>query len=472
MNRWMQILLVALCGLYVTAARAQQELKEMPHQPSQESVCNDLPSHPFDIILGRPARTGISARVLCTQDTTGRIVYGTQSGCLSRSTPTHVFKAGEPSEIVLSGLQPNTRYFYRFRAGETESPQYEFHTARRPGSDFTFTITADSHLDANTDPATYQRTLANALSEKPDFHIDLGDTFMSEKHVSREAALRQYLSQRYYFGLLCHSAPLFLALGNHDGENPRGRGDGPDSLAIWSNLQRKRYFPNPVPDIFYTGNGTPHPQAGFLEDYYAWEWGDALFVVLDPFWFGEQQHGRDDNWARTLGRNQYEWLKRTLENSRARFKFVFIHHLVGTANPQSRGGIEAATQGEWGGQNADGSAGWEAHRPGWAAPIHDLLVKNKCSAVFHGHDHMYAKQDMDGIVYQEVPQPGSTGNGKLPRSASEYGYAHGVLLGGAGFLRVNVKPDQATIQFLQTATHQPPRLVHSYSIPRPPDAHP
>lgn len=443
-----------------------------PRMPAQESRCNDVPGHPFDIILGRPEADTVTASVLSYADADGFIAYGTEPGKLTSKTPARTFKNGEPAEIVLSPLQPDTRYFYRVRLGGTSSPEHEFHTARPPGSVFTFTITADSHLDANTDPSTYQRTLANALAEHPDFHIDLGDTFMSEKHVSREVALRQYLSQRYYFGQLCHSTALFVALGNHDGENPRGRNDGPDSLAVWSNLQRKRYFPNPVPDNFYTGDDMPHPHAGLLEDYYTWEWGDALFVVLDPFWFGEQQHGRDDNWARTLGRKQYEWLKRTLENSRARFKFVFIHHLVGPTNPQSRGGIEAATQGEWGGKNADGSSGLEKHRPGWFAPIHDLLAKNKCAVVFHGHDHLYAKQDLDGVVYQEVPQPGSPGNGKPQRSAPEYGYQSGVVLGGSGFLRVNIKPEQATIQYLQNAGGEPPKLVHSYTIPSTSGAHP
>ena len=64
----------------------------------------------------------------------------------------------------------------------------------------------------------YQRTLANALADAPDFHVDLGDTFMTEKHDNRENAARQYLAQRFYFGGLCHSAPLFLVLGNHDVE--------------------------------------------------------------------------------------------------------------------------------------------------------------------------------------------------------------------------------------------------------------
>jgi hypothetical protein len=157
---------------------------------------------------------------------------------------------------------------------QSNSEEFTFHTTRPPGSTFTFTITADSHLDEHTDAATYQRTLANALADAPDFHIDLGDTFMTEKHLSREAAAKQYVAQRYYFGQLCDSVPRFLVLGNHDGESPRGRGSDSDNLAVWSNLMRKRYFPNPIPDAFYTGDVVKHPAAGLLQDYYAWTWDE------------------------------------------------------------------------------------------------------------------------------------------------------------------------------------------------------
>lgn len=45
----------------------------------------------------------------------------------------------------------------------------------------TFTITADSHLDETTSRELYERTLRRAAADKPAFHMDLGDTFMSEK---------------------------------------------------------------------------------------------------------------------------------------------------------------------------------------------------------------------------------------------------------------------------------------------------
>jgi hypothetical protein len=196
--------------------------------------------------------------------------------------------------------------------------------------ELTVTLQADSHLDANTDPAVYAQALRNALSDGPDFHIDLGDTSMTDKYDAYKDSLKQYLAQRFYFGLICHSVPLFFTIGNHDGEEERFLNGAADNIAAWSNAMRKLYLPTPVPDGFYTGNDVQDPVAGMVEDYYAWEWGDALFVVLDPFWYTRPQgKGGANGWDWTLGEHQYQWLKPTLESSRAKFKLIFIHHLVG-----------------------------------------------------------------------------------------------------------------------------------------------
>ena len=337
MSRPLLFLLLA-CGLAVAQGAGDKPgRKGGSKQPVQTSNCNDIPAHRFDLILGRPTTKSVTVSVLSYDEVEGWLAYGTEAGKLDTQTAKRQFKKGEPMEIVLTPLKPNTGYRYQFRSARSNSAEFAFHTARPPGDPFTFTITADSHLDEHTEPAIYQRTLASALAAKPDFHIDLGDTFMSEKHPDRESAAKQYLAQRYYFGQTCQSVPLFLVLGNHDGESPRGRGDKSDGLAVWSNMMRKRNFPNPVPDEFFTGNANKHPEAGLLQDYYAWQWGDAQFIVLDPFWFTQQQRGHKDNWSRTLGTDQYQWLKRTLETSKAKFKFIFIHHLVGGADDQCRG---------------------------------------------------------------------------------------------------------------------------------------
>ena len=305
------------------------------------------------------------------------------------------------------------------------------------GQDFVFTITADSHLDDRTDRALYQHTLNNVAADKPVFHVDLGDTFMSEKHTNRVAAAQQYLDQRRYFDLL--KVPVHLVNGNHDGEGGRYLDGTTNNLATWSRAMRMRYFPEPL--------------AKDGRAYYSWEHGNALFVVLDPYWFTPRQRRDDDNWIRTLGTAQYRWLKQTLETSKATFKFVFIHQLVGGLDRAGRGGVEAAPFFEWGGQE------FKVKRPGWAMPIHQLLVANHVNILFHGHDHLYAKQDLDGIVYQEVPQPGDP-LGNL-RSAAEYGYTNGVIIRSSGHLRVGVAANQTTVEYVRTDRS----VAHTYTIP-------
>ena len=418
----------------------------------------DVPAHPLDLVLCRPTKNSVTASVLAYADREGIIQYGPKAGVPIAKTAVFALKAGQPVEVLISGLQPDAQYFYRLStraaAAWDAEPEHSFHSQRPPGSAFTFTVQADPHLDYNTEPALYLRCLENALADKPDFHIDLGDTFMTDKHRGRETAAAQYVAQRYYFGQIAHSAPLFLVLGNHDGESGRWLDGTADNMAVWSNTQRKRYFPDPVPDNFYTGNATKDPNAGLLEDYYAWEWGDALFIVLDPFWYstGRQRGGGgggDDGWSRSLGREQYDWMAATLAKSHAKFRFVFLHHLVGGNGKDSRGGIEAAPLYEWGGHNPDGTEAFKEKRPGWPMPIHELLVKNHVNIVFHGHDHLFVKQDLDGVVYQEVPQPGHPRYDNT-RSADEYGYKNGVLLGSSGHLRVRTEGARATVDYVRS----------------------
>jgi len=412
-----------------------------------------VPAHPFDLILARPGTNAITWSVLAYRELEGSIAYGTQPGVPAAQLPTQVLAKGTPATWTAADLHADTRYYYQFRSrvpgtvSWTDSPECTFHTARQAGSSFTFTMTADAHLDEHTSPAVYCRTLANIQADQPDFHIDLGNLFMTDKHATRDEAACQYVAQRYYLGQIGISAPLLLALGTHDGESSRYADGSDDCLAAWSTRMRTRYFPNPVADGFYTGNVMPAPHCGLPQNYYAWEWGAALFVVLDPFGYSARPHGGHDGWDWSLGLEQYRWLAQTLAQSRARFKFVCIHNLL-CGDPAARGGVEVASYNEWGGRNTDGSDGFPTHRPGWDAPVRQLLVRNHVAAVFKAHDNFYARQELDGIVYLMVPQPSFAGNDRI-RDLDAYGYKQGTFLGNSGHVRVTVSPEQAKIEYIR-----------------------
>ncbi len=422
----------------------------------------DVPPHRYDVVLGRPTADSITATILAYEDLQAYLEYD------GRRSEQFQLTNGQPASVIMNRLLPDRRYTYRLRIRTRDaatfqaSPEYSFHTQRAPRSAFTFVVQADSHLDRQVSPQAYETALARMGAAKPDFLIDLGDTFMVDKRRDDfRQAHPQYLAQRYYFGLLCHSVPLFLALGNHDGEGG-ARDDGTaTSMAAWSLQLRRKYFPNPVPDSFYSGNATPHPRLGSLENYYAWQWGDALFVVLDPFW-ATVGRGRTDNWHWTLGDAQYRWLGKTLAGSTAAHKFVFLHHPTGAKRQPVRGGIAAAPFNEWGGKNEDGSDGFRARRPAWEMPVHALLAKHKVAIVFHGHDHMYAREELDGVVYQLVPQPGNPRTG-VPRNTREYGYTTGTVLGESGHMRVRVTADRSLVEYVLTSTGA---VAHCYAIAR------
>lgn len=427
----------------------------------------EVPGHPFDLVLVRPTATSITVSVVAYADGEGQVEFGESATALTKRTAMRTWKRMEPVAFVLEGLRPDAQHCYRlrWRAGQGEfavSDVQGFHTPRAAGASFVFTIQADSHLDTNVDPAVYARTLANAREEHPDFHVDLGDTFMTDKRREFRTTEPQYFAQRWYLGQLCSTAPLFMALGNHDGEYGYA-GGAQDGMAAWSHAQRTRLFPPPEIETkaprTYTGRTEWRDGSG--GNWYAFTWGDALCVVLDPFSMTRERPrggggpeaefvNTDQNWTRTLGREQYDWLAATLAGSKARYKFVFLHHLVGGFGRAARGGVEAAPFFEWGGKNADGSDGFARHRPGWAKPIHALLVEHGVNAVFHGHDHLYVHAELDGVTYQCVPQPGNARGGT--RSAGEYGYVQGTILGSPGHLRVSVSANEAKVAYVHATT--------------------
>lgn len=409
---------------------------------------NNVPKHLLNIILCRPTDSAITISILFHQTAKAYIKYGLESGKYEFKTSTTKFKQKEASDIVLESLRRNSRYYYKLfyqtEGGvESSSDEFSFHTQRGVGESFVFTVQSDSHLDENTSGEVYLKTLQNALQAEPDFHFELGDTFMTGKYVTPEISEPQYLAQRYYLGTLCHSAPLFFALGNHDGES------GSRGSTTWATKTRKSLFPNPAPNRFYTGNDQLEPEVGLPENYYQWKWGDAQFIVLDPFRYTKQRGRSEDNWAWTLGEKQYRWLAESLERVDAKYRFVFLHHLVGGSTQNNRGGTEVVPYWEWRGKGSTGENEFKIKRPGWDEPIHDLLVRHGVSIVFHGHDHLFIKQEMDGIVYQLVPQPGHVRSGNT-NSAAEYGYLSGETQGSSGHIRVRVGKESVRADYVRT----------------------
>ena len=435
--------------------------------PPRRAQATFTPTHPADIILGRPTGTSIVLSVLCDGDAKALVACGTEKAGLAARTEAVTFKKGEPREVLLDKLKPDARYYYQLQDAATGKPLVEgsFHTQRPPGGAFTFEVQGDSHPERPNehDPALYARTLRAAAADGPDFYVCMGDDFSVDnlRAVNVDTVTDRYRLQRPFLGLVGQSSPIFLVNGNHEQAAGCNLDGTANNVAVWAQTARNSFFPMPGPDGFYTGDATPVKFIGLLRDYYAWTWGDALFVVIDPYWhspnavdtvFGGGLKARD-GWSITLGDEQYRWLKQTLETSRAKFKFVFAHHVLGTG----RGGIENAGLFEWGGKDRRGVSEFAQKRPGWELPIHQLMAKNDVTLFFQGHDHIFARQQLDGVVYQTCPEPADP---SYAFSKWKSDYATGDLLPNSGRVRVAVAPDKVAVEYVRSWLAKDEKVPH------------
>ncbi len=316
-------------------------------------------------------------------------------------------------------------------------------TAPAPGTPFSFALITDTHIEPR-DPVppgntviddfygTMETTLLAVTAEvaavKPDFVINLGD--MLDYHLfgfnapppDASWARLGYLNYRRLLGDTVGHAAHFPVIGNWDGESGCNT---PDEIAR-SMSQRLLYAPGPGPDTY--------PEGGSANgDYYAFTWGDALFIVLNVMTYTPTCHllgsgpGVADDW--TLGATQLAWLDQTLAQATSKWRFLFIHHTVGGA----AGDADDTAYGRGGGQAA---------YVGEQATIHAMMLQYGVQVFFYAHDHVFTDMVVDGIHYL---LPGSAG-APWKFDSSQTGYAH--YWPDSGYARVQVAPDRAEVDMI------------------------
>jgi hypothetical protein len=401
-------------------------------------------------ILAKPTDKSITLTILFESKNEVYIEYGASPSSFNKNTIPVIAPVDTPWELVIGNLQPDTRYYYKVRYRAPGGGSYisgnthTFHTQRALASPFKFIIDADQHLfDKKGSAALYKIALKNEANDTGDFLINMGDLFGDDRTPTSTTADELKLlhkNMRPYLGAICHSSPLFICLGDHEGENAFYLAQTPpNNLGVNATLARKFYYTNPVNDLFYKGNNRKEGYGiGYPENYYAWEWGNALFIVLDVYRHTAVKN-KAAGWDWSLGDIQYYWFKNVLEKSKARFKFVFAHHVMGDA----AGAKQKAKFFEWGGYEMNGTTySFNSNRSSWTLPIHKLMVANNVSAFFQGHDHLFAHEQVDDIVYQTVPMVAdSTYKLGIVTNGSAF---RGDTVRGSGHLRVSV--DTACIQ--------------------------
>jgi len=387
---------------------------------------------------GDPA--GLVARVRPADD-------GVWSTPLPADTP-----AADLAQWNVEGLSPGTLYQYEIRGsvGPGEPPLLYSGSAvtqRRAGEGFVFALISDTHIGSNwafTNQGDWCTlgAVARAVGEaRPDFVLNLGDMLdfhdfgFNDPPPDAMYTRRAYRNYRVLLGDTLGNAAHFPVIGNWEGEDGWFSSDDLNR----SRQQRLLYMPGPLP--------TTYPQSGSpAEDYYAFTWGDALFVVLNVMSYTPTPHllstgvGAPDDW--TLGREQLDWLSRTLAGATAKWRFLFIHHAVGGA----AGDPENSAYGRGGGQAA---------YVGEQARIHQLMLDHGVQIFFYGHDHVFTDMTVDGVHYSA---PGNAGAIWM-FDAAITGYKQ--FWAEPGWARVAVRSDAVQVDFVSTGG----RTIYQYSLP-------
>jgi hypothetical protein len=356
------------------------------------------------------------------------------------------------TEWEITDLTPSTRYDYEIV--ETAPPNGEavlytgsVGTARLPGESFSFALLTDSHIGADLsysnqgDELVLQDVGEEIARFAPDFMVNLGDMLDYHQYgfnapppdgmISRTA----YKNYRTYLGDVTGRTPHFPVIGNWEGEN----GEFAPDVIAWSREQRMLYMPAPGP-------GTTPEGGSANEDYYAFTWGDALFIVLNVMTYTPTPHllssnpGLPDDW--TLGTEQLAWLESTLAGATKKWRFLLIHHAVGGAAGDAA-------------NSAYGRGGGQAAYVGEQAVVHQLMLTHGAQIFFYGHDHVFADMTVDGIHYSV---PGSSGAPWMFTPA-ETGYTQ--QWANYGWASVDVTPENVHVQFRALGG----TVLYEYTIP-------
>jgi 3',5'-cyclic AMP phosphodiesterase CpdA len=320
-------------------------------------------------------------------------------------------------------------------------------TARAKGESFTFALISDTHIGADLSysnqgtPEVLRLVASQIAKAQPDFVINLGDVLdfhqygFNDPPPSGEVTSQAYRNYRALISETSAGAAHFGVVGNWDGES----GHYTAQEIAWSRAARKLYMPNPTPSTYPEGGGVE-------QDYYAFTWGDALFVVLNVMTYTPTAHllsssaaGLPDDW--TLGQAQFDWLQATLKDSKAKWKFTFIHHTVGGKAADDI-------------NSAYGRGGGQAAYIGEQALVHQMLREYGVQIFFYGHDHVFADMVVDGVHYT-MP---SCAGAPWPFDKSITGYEQSWLTPGWG--HVEVSPERVHVQFRGTDESTP----HEYSL--------
>ncbi|MGY5875424.1 MAG: metallophosphoesterase family protein [Candidatus Thorarchaeota archaeon] len=278
------------------------------------------------------------------ESTDATVDYGLSDSTLNTTVTNSTLDTDH--RLLLTGLQLDTTYYYQVESSGVMSAIYHFKTAPANGDLFKMIIIGDNRPSSETapvQPEVYEDLVDRIITEEPHIVVMTGDYVYQ---VSGDDAENRIHWQHFtnITDRVGHYAPVYGVLGNHDtGERTGGT--------------VKKYFL----DAF--------EQYGEPTTYSSFDYAGVHFMLLDSEVYNHN--------GEIVG-DQYDWLVNDLNTTTMPMKFAFLHrpfyplaHLGSSLDANLEGREQLKT----------------------------LFEEQNVTLVGAGHDHVYNRITVDGVVH-------------------------------------------------------------------------
>jgi predicted phosphodiesterase len=242
--------------------------------------------------------------------------------------------------LILGGLSlfatvPLASVYRRDNRTPSENYHASYYKNDKP---FTFVVFGDNRPSnpRKGQPPIFRKILSQIAKFQPAFVVNTGDCIYGAPTLKQVE--KQYKDYKDTVSSLLTS-PVYLTVGNHE---------------IQGSKQYQDFF---------------EKELGGL--YYSFDFGNSHFTFLNSEIVGQEHK---------ITGEQLEWLKQDLYKARAAcHKFVFIHQPLYPVNGHKGRCLDKY--------------------PDERDALHKLFVRNRVTAVFAGHEHLFHSEQRNGVWY-------------------------------------------------------------------------
>jgi len=268
----------------------------------------------------------------CTVD------WGTDNTYSLGSTTTFEYGTAHQHKIILDGLTPGTKYFYRVTTNNSSTKMSTFISG---AADTATVVSFYSYGDTRTNIATHD-LVAKKIMDEIILNPNSQSLIVTSGDLVEQGDIESYWTTQFfdpaYINIqdMLSKLPYLTSMGNHEGQG----------------LLFGKYFPYPM---YSSGRY-----------YYSFDYGPVHFTVLDQYT------------AYTFGSAQYTWLENDLAASSKPWKIILDHEP---------------------GWTAFGASGTHGNNATVQSLIQPLCLKYGVQFVLSGHNHFYSRADVSNVMH-------------------------------------------------------------------------